>query len=72
MLKDRRAGALVGVVRGVIITGSPLTYNRAGRLQERADSNYYHGFTFLLLFFSLVKVSETPAAPGDTAIPGPR
>ena len=27
---------------------------------------------FIYLFFSLMKVSETPAAPGGTAIPGPR
>ena len=28
--------------------------------------------SLVLFYFSLVKVSETPAAPGSTAIPGPR
>ena len=63
MLRDRCAAALECVTVGVIITGSPLTYSRAGRLQERADSNYYHGFTsFVILFFFSESVRDTRSA----------
>ena len=73
MLEDRWAGALECVTFGVIITGSQLKALRVA-CKKRTDINYYHGCTSFIVYFSffLVKVSETPAAPGNTAIPGPR
>jgi len=80
MLEHRWHGALIRCPAGIIITGPPL----GGACRRRAAGmecawwkhGVYRGFyscvVAFVFFFSLVKVSETPAAPGGTAIPGPR
>ena len=37
-----------------------------------ATKKSWKGFVVTSFFFGYLKVSETPAAPGSTAIPGPR
>ena len=71
MIEHRRAGALICSTVGVTITGStrqcPYTLQNV-RVQFK-DGECAMVFC---CFFSLMKVSRTPAAPGGTARPGPR
>ena len=73
MLEEWIESEQIGSTSGFLILGTNSNqFRRVHDQFRRVHKNFILELNYNLIFVSYVKVSETPAAPGGTAIPGPR